>query len=376
MFHYTPVEEAPLYTETRGFLKLKALLPLFIFLLLAALPLLLTNLMGESVRAGVAPEIKGIHEWLNSEPLSIAKLRGKVVLVDFWTYSCINCIRTFPYLKAWDDKYREKGLVIIGVHTPEFSFERDKENVKRAIQKYGIKYPVAMDNDQKTWNAYANHYWPHKYLIDSQGNIRYEQIGEGGYPEMEQMIRDLLAEVDSSSLSTSDSEPDEEVTRVIADEVQFREIKTPEIYFGYGRGGFLGNPKGLLKADNVNYEEPTFLEDNLFYLVGQWMVNEDHAQYRGSGGGKVLIRYTAKSLNMVAGTPGGAVEVEVLLDGKPLTRSNAGQDIQFDNSGRSLAIIGEERLYTLINNQVGYEQRTLTLIIHKKGLEAYTFTFG
>ncbi|MCI0530000.1 MAG: thioredoxin family protein [Nitrospira sp.] len=361
MFHST-------FADKAGFLKLKALLPLFIFLLLAAMPLLLTHFMGEAVRAGIAPDIKGIHEWFNSDPLTISGLRGKVVLVDFWTYSCINCIRTFPYLKAWDEKYRNKGLVIIGVHSPEFGFEKDSENVRRAIQQYEIKYPVAMDNDQKTWKAYANHYWPHKYLIDSQGNIRYEQPGEGGYVEMEEMIRKLLVEAGQTL--------DEEPTRVVAEEVQFREIKTPEIFFGHGRGGFLGNPKGLLKVNDLDYQEPSKIEENLFYLVGRWLVGEDNAQYVGGGEGKILIRYTAKSVNIVAGAPGRSVQVEVLLDGEPLSSTNAGQDIQFDGSGRSLVMIGEERLYSLVHDQTGYAPHTLTLVVGNRGLEAYTFTFG
>jgi thiol-disulfide isomerase/thioredoxin len=354
--------------NTSGFLKLKALLPLFIFLLLAAMPLLLTHFMGEAMRAGVAPEIKGIHEWFNSDPLTIAKLRGKVVLVDFWTYSCINCIRTFPYLKAWDEKYREKGLMIIGVHSPEFGFEKDRENVRRAVLQHGIKYPVAMDNDKKTWDAYANHYWPHKYLIDSQGNIRYEHPGEGGYIEMEQEIQKLLVE--------AGAELDSEITRVMASEVQFRQIKTPEIYFGYGRGGFLGNPKGLLKVGDLEYQEPSKLEENLFYLSGKWLVEEDNAQYVGEGGGKIFMRYTAKSVNIVAGAPGRPVQVEVILDGRPLTSTTAGQDVQIDKSGRSLVMIGEERLYSLVHDQSGYAPHTLTLIVGNSGLEAYTFTFG
>lgn len=353
-------------------MKLKALLPLFVFLLLAAMPLLLTSLMGESVRAGVAPEIRGIHEWFNSDPLTISRLRGKVVVVDFWTYSCINCIRTLPYLKAWDEKYRDRGLVIIGLHTPEFGFEKDRENVKRAIEQYGIRYPVAMDNDKKTWNAYANRYWPHKYLIDAQGNIRYEQIGEGGYVEFEEKIRELLVEAGYFSSGGLEDGP----ARVVAEEVQFREIKTPEIFFGYGRGGFLGNPKGLLKANDFSYSEPERLEEDVYYLVGQWRVGEENAEYVGEGGGKVLLKYTAKSVNMVAGAPGRSVEVEVLLDGRHLTPSTAGADVRFDPSGRSVATIREARLYSLVHSQAGYEPHTLTLIVGEKGLQAYTFTFG
>ena len=356
-------------------MKWKALLPLSIFLLLAAIPLLLTNLMGESVKAGVAPEIKGIHEWFNSEPLSLARLRGKVVLVDFWTFSCINCIRTFPYLKAWDEKYRDRGLVIIGVHTPEFSFEKDRENVRKAIEQYVLKYPVAMDNDKKTWNAYANHYWPHKYLIDAQGNIRYEQIGEGEYVETEQKIQELLAEAGQFAPSASVGGLGLEMRPVAGEEVEFREIKTPEIYFGYEHGGFLGNPRGF-KIGAVDYLEPTKLEENLFYLVGKWTVGMENVQYVGEGAGKIILRYTAKSVNIVAGAPGRSVDVDVLLDGKRLSRANAGKDIVFEQTGRSFVMIQEGRLYSLVNGQAGYGLHTMTLIVSKKGLQAYTFTFG
>lgn len=349
-------------------MKWKAFLPLLVFLLLAATPLILTTFMGESMRAGVAPEITGIQEWFNSKPLRLADLRGKVVLIDFWTYSCINCIRTFPYLIAWDEQYREQGLVIIGVHTPEFSFEMDRENVRGAIDQFGIRYPVAMDNDYKTWKAYANNYWPHKYLIDAQGNIRYEQIGEGGYVEMEENIRKLLAEAGQA--------PGEGMARVLTEPVQFREIKTPEIYFGYKQGGgFLGNPRGV-RLGPVEYLEPTRLEGNLFYLAGEWQVETENIRYTGKGGGKILVRYTARAVNLVAGAPGRSIRVEVLRDDAPLTRESAGRDIQFDEEGRSFAVIQEARLYSLVHDRRGYGEHTLALVVGEKGLETYTLTFG
>ena len=362
----TRVEESPQLAG--GFFKSRALLPLFFFLLLAAMPLILTSFMGESTRAGVAPEITGIHEWFNSKSLRLSDLRGKVVLVDFWTYSCINCIRTLPYLIAWDERYREEGLVIIGVHTPEFSFEKAGESVQKAMTKFGIRYPVALDNDSKTWKAYANQYWPHKYLIDAEGNIRYEQIGEGGYPEMEKVIQELLEEIGRK--------PPDGMVRVVADDVQFQEIKTPEIYFGYKHGGgFLGNPRGL-RLGPVDYLEPAALEENLFYLVGKWVIQTENIRYVGGGEGKLLLRYTSKAVNIVAGAPGRSVEVVLLLDGRPLTRSNAGRDIRFGPGGRSFAVIQEERLYSLVDDQSGYGLHTLTLLLGGVGVEAYTFTFG
>jgi thiol-disulfide isomerase/thioredoxin len=348
-------------------MKIKPLIPLFIILFVAALPLLLTLLSGESTRAGVAPELKGIHEWFNSGPLTMAELRGKVVLVDFWTYSCVNCIRTFPYLKAWDERYRDMGLVIIGVHSPEFGFEKDARNVKSAIDQFGLDYPIAMDNDKRTWKAYANRFWPHKYLIDAQGNIRYEQIGEGGYIEMEQKVRDLLKEADYPL--------EEGTTRVVAEEVQFKEIKTPELYFGNDRGGCLGNPRGFRRGP-VDYLKPSTLVENLCYLVGEWAVGPENAEFVGAADGEILLKYTAKAVNMVAGAPGRDIPVEVLRDGNPLTKANAGKDIQFDERGRSMAFIQEERLYSLIHDQTGYGLHDITLIMGKKGFKIYTFTFG
>lgn len=347
----------------------RALLPILFFLLLAATPLILTSLMGESMRAGVAPEIVGIEAWFNSPPLRLSELRGRVVLIDFWTYTCINCIRTLPYLKAWHERYGDKGLVIIGVHTPEFSFEKSQRNVLRAIEQFGLTYPVALDNDYKTWKAYANNYWPHKYLIDAEGNIRYEQIGEGGYLEMEEQIRKLLIEAGR----TLDDSP----TRVAAEAVAFREIKTPEIYFGYKQGGgFLGNPRGL-RLGPVEYLEPERIEPNLFYLAGEWVIETENIRYVGQGEGKIILRYTAKAVNIVAGAAGRTVEVEVLLDGRPLPPENAGLDVRIDERGRSLVSVGESRLYSLVYDRLeGYGEHTLTLLIGGGGFEAYTFTFG
>ena len=347
--------------------RFKALRPLFLFVFLASLPLILTQWMGESRKEGVAPEIRGIHDWINSPPLRMAHLRDQVVLVDFWTFSCINCIRTLPYLKAWDERYRDKGLVIIGIHTPEFAFEKDTENVMESVRKFGIRYPVALDNDKQTWKAYSNHYWPHKYLIDAQGNTRYEQIGEGYYLEMEEQIRKLLKE-NGRTL-------DEGMTRVAAEDVRFREIKTPEIYFGRDHAGFLGNPMGF-SLKPLDYQVPEDLTEGFFYLAGPWAVHSENVEYVGEGTGKILLRYTARVLNFVAGAPGRTVRVEVFLDGMPLNPANAGDDIQFDEMGKSLLMIEEPRLYSVIRDRAGYAPHQVEFKIYDQGLEAYTFTFG
>jgi hypothetical protein len=260
------------------------------------------------------------------------------------------------------------GLVIIGVHSPEFGFEKDLERVKKAVDTYHIRYAVALDSDRRTWQAYRNHFWPHKYLLDSGGNLRYEHIGEGGYEEFEKNIRELLAE--------GGREIDATLTSVEPEKVDFKEIKTPEIYFGHYHGQFLGNPLGLITGSDSFYRQPPQLEENLFYLHGRWKVGEEFARYEGEEEGKVAIRYTAKSLNMVAGAPGGSVALEVLLDGKPLKRTLAGRDILIDERGRSWVMIRDTRLYYLVHDQQGYRPHTLTLKVRGQGLEAYTFTFG
>ncbi|HEX9758850.1 MAG TPA: redoxin domain-containing protein [Nitrospiria bacterium] len=343
--------------------------PFLIILCIAASPFLLIFLVDEEARRGVAPEIQGIQAWINSKPLSINELKGKVVLVDFWTYSCINCLRTIPYLNAWHDKYGEKGLVIIGVHTPEFNFEKASERVKTAVNDLRIRYPVALDNEKKTWKAYSNTYWPHKYLIDAGGNIRFEQIGEGGYKETEDMIRNVLLE--------AHYQLDETKTQVFVEPVEHKRIQTPEIYIGSHRNQFLGNPRGLRVGGKGEFKEPESIGDNLFYLVGLWAVKDDFARFEGHQAGKLILNYTAKSVNMVAGAPGGKVLVEVLLDDEPLDPQEAGEDIHFDSENRSWLSVGEGRLYSLIHNRRdGYGKHTLTIKVDRKGLEAYTFTFG
>jgi thiol-disulfide isomerase/thioredoxin len=340
-----------------------------IILGIAAAPFVLIALLGESTTSSVAPELAGIHGWISSEPLTLAGLRGQVVIIDFWTYSCINCLRTLPYLNAWHDRYHRDGLVIIGVHSPEFAFERDPEHVERAARRLQIRYPIAIDSEKRTWRAYANQYWPHKYLIDRGGNIRYTQIGEGGYRETEQHIRELLAE-DGRELDPIEA-------AVQAEAVNPKAIGTPEIYFGSHFGQFLGNPLGLRgMAKAAVYQEPAEIAPDLFYLVGPWTVGDEAVTSAGSGTHRIHLRYTAKAVNLVAGAPGRELEVEVLRDGVPLTAEQMGPDVARDGRGRGVVRIGEERLYRLIDDRAGYGVHTITLIVPGAGLNAYTFTFG
>lgn len=334
---------------------------------IAAAPFALIALLGESTTSSVAPEIIGIQSWLNSEPLTLAGLRGKVVLVDFWTYTCINCLRTIPHLNGWYQRYRDDGLVVIGVHSPEFAFERDPERVERETRRLGIVYPVAVDSDKKTWGAYRNQYWPHKYLIDRGGNIRFTQIGEGGYVETEAHIRELLAE---------DGRTIDPLTAVVDPEpVEPKAIATPEIYFGSHFGQFLGNPLGIRGMGNGVYAEPERIEPNLFYLVGTWTIGEESVAAAGADEHRIHLKYTAKAVNLVAAAPGREVEVEVLLDGRPLAPDEVGADVTRDGA-RALVRVSEARMYRLINRRAGYGTHTVTLVFDRPGLEAYTFTFG
>jgi len=325
----------------------------------------------------VAPDFDGATGWINSAPLQPADLRGKIVLVDFWTLSCINCIRTFPYLKAWDEKYHDQGLVIVGVHTPEFLFEQDADRVKTAVEGFGLRYPIALDNNRAIWNGFANHWWPHKYLLDGTRKIRNEWIGEGGYDDIERAIQRLLAEGRSTPMAR------EKVT-VSAEPVEPKEIHTPEIYFGYGfvpDGGMyaLGNQTaGLLSTQSAAYTLPneTAMEENRFYLAGPWNLQEEKAELTGNAEGQIVLPYEAKAVHMVAERPGRAAPVYVLRDGRFLDPAIAGADIRFDSQGRSYVDINEGRMYRLINDPAGYGRHRLLLKMNEKGFSIYTLTFG
>ena len=318
-----------------------------------------------------APEFEGITSYINSNGTKLSDLKGKVVLIDFWTYSCINCIRTLPYLVDWNQKYSDKGLVIVGIHSPEFEFEKGVDNVKQAVTRFGIKYPVLLDNDHGTWNAFQNSYWPRKYLVDSEGFIRYDHIGEGGYVETENAIRNLLAErAGQQSISlTSVNQTDLSVPE--SQSVDFNQIKTPELYFGYQYArSQLGNNEGFDPEKIVNYTLPSSkLKPNVIYLEGEWKNNADSMELVGKDG-KIILDYSAKSINIVAGGKG---EITAMEFGKDNQTSNPYSGNDLDSEGK-LTIDGQ-RLYNIGSHQ-NYGNHQIAIDVSGTNFRIYTFTFG
>lgn len=320
-----------------------------------------------------AHDFTGIDEYINTKPISLDKLKDKVVLVDFWTYSCINCIRTIPHLNEWYDKYSDKGLVIVGVHTPEFEFEKNNDNVKSAVQKFGIKYPVLQDNNKKTWNAYENNYWPRTYLIDDEGYIRYDHIGEGAYQETEKVIQSLLAEraahLGIKNINPNGSQSVTNHSKYDYQEVNFSKIQSPELYFGYEFARApLGNIEGFNPNQIVvyNFPDKNEIKTNVIYLEGKWKNNPDNMELQGNNG-SIILKYNAKSVNLVAGGKGN---LTVSQDGKLIT-NRLSQDAL--NDGRFM--IDGQRLYNLVTNKE-YGEHTIEIDATGNGFQIYTFTFG
>ncbi len=311
-----------------------------------------------------AKEISTPDGFINTDKISIADLIGKkVILVDFWTYSCINCQRTTPYLNAWYDKYKDQGLEIIGVHTPEFDFEKVYDNVKKAVEKEGIKFPVVLDNDYSTWMSYRNQYWPRKYLIDIDGYIVYDHIGEGGYDETEQKIQEALAE----RMSALHEQGTVQSGMVSPDHVEVPKAQSPETYFGAGRNHLGSGASQSVGTQTLS--RPTTLNDDTAYLVGDWDFTSEYARTTGNSA-SILFRYSAENVYFVASgeTP---VRVKVLIDGQP-AGDRAGADVDSDG----YATISGDSLYELIADPKGVGTHTIELQIEKPGLKAFTFTFG
>ena len=315
---------------------------------------------------GTLPSLDGLGPWFNSPPLNNQQLKGKVVLIDFWTYSCINCLRTLPYLKAWDAKYRKDGLVIIGVHAPEFAFEREPANVAKAIQDLGVRYPVALDNRYMLWNALKNQYWPAHYFVDAQGRIRYAHHGEGDYAMSERVIRQLLADAGHAPPGRM-AETNASGTEAAA---AFNEIRSPETYIGYYRAERFVSPGGLLHDQPKSYAAaPLSLNDWL--LDGQWIDNRQSAHSLAAGA-KISFRFHARDLHLVLGSVSGTpVRFRVSLDGKA-PGGDAGVDVKLDGSG----VVTNQRLYQLVRQRGEIRDRTFTITFLDPAVEAFSFTFG
>jgi cytochrome c biogenesis protein CcdA/thiol-disulfide isomerase/thioredoxin len=314
------------------------------------------------------PELTGATRWLNSPPLTREMLRGKVVLVDFWTYSCINCLRTLPYLKAWNEKYRDKGLIIIGIHTPEFAFEKDQKNVEQAIHDLGITYPVAMDNQYALWNAFKNESWPAHYLIDGQGRIRDQHFGEGAYQETEQMIQILLKEAHHGDIkSNTFVQVEGSGATAAATEME----RSPETYIGYARQQNFASPEALKQNVAVQYSSPGVLKPDQWALNGKWMVSEEKATLKSSGGA-ISFQFQGRDLHLVLGTGNHKpVRFKVTLDGAA-PGADHGTDIDAQGNG----VIQEQRLYQLIRQSGKITIHTFRIQFLDTDAEAFAFTFG
>jgi cytochrome c biogenesis protein CcdA/thiol-disulfide isomerase/thioredoxin len=318
---------------------------------------------------GNLPPLSGAVQWLNSPPLDAQALKGKVVLVDFWTYSCINCLRTLPYVKAWAEKYRDQGLVVIGVHAPEFAFERDVKNVTQAMKDLGINYPVAIDNEFKIWRAFNNEYWPAHYFADAQGRIRYHHFGEGEYAESERVIQQLLREAGATKVSDGLINAKAEGVQMAPDN---NEVQSPETYVGYQRAEHFVPDTSLVPDKVATYSPPKQLALNDWSLGGQWHVGSERAT-ASAPASRIVYRFHARDLHLVLGpgADGKPVRFKVLIDGKAPGDAH-GMDVAPDGSGR----VTEQRLYQLVRQNGGVSDRTFSIEFLDPGASAYAFTFG
>jgi thiol-disulfide isomerase/thioredoxin len=318
---------------------------------------------------GKLPSFEGATGWLNSPPLTAAGLQGKIVLVNFWTYTCVNWLRQLPYLRAWAGKYAGHGLVVIGVHTPEFPFEHDLANVRRAVRDLRIDYPVATDNDYAVWSAFANHYWPALYFADAQGRLRHHHFGEGEYQQSEMVIQQLLAEA-----GTTDQ--DHELVPVDARGVEapadWAHLRSPETYTGYERTENFASPGGALPGKPRVYSAPAQLRLNRWALSGDWTV-EEQVVTLNEAGGQIAYRFHARDLNLVMGPAGTGTTAafHVRIDGEPPGAAH-GADVDDEGNG----ILAEQRLHQLVRQPGPITDRTFEITFLGPGAQAYAVTFG
>ena len=311
----------------------------------------------------------GATGWLNSEPLTPEGLRGRVVLVDFWTYTCINWLRTAPYVRAWAAKYADAGLTVVGVHTPEFGFERDLDNVTSHTRSLGVEYPVAIDSDYGVWRAFNNHYWPAIYLADAEGRIRFHHFGESEYAMTEMVIQQLLLDAGAQGVDPDLVEVDPQGLEVAAD---WGTLRSPETYVGYGQStGFAQEDVARFDGPHA-YATPGRLPLNYWGLAGEWTVAR-HAGVLNEPGGRIAFRFHARDVNLVMGpaTRGASIPFRVYLDGQ-LARDTHGTDVADDGSG----VVNDQNTYQLIRQQGPIDDRVVEIEFLERGVEAYCFTFG
>jgi hypothetical protein len=328
--------------------------------------------IGEDVRPpveGHLPSLEGATGWLNSEPLTPAGLRGRVVAVDFCTYTCINWLRSLPYVRAWSERYADKGLVTIGVHTPEFSFERDVDNIRRALAAMRVEYPIAVDSDYAVWDAFANRYWPALYLVDAQGRIRHHKFGEGDYERSERVIQQLLIEAGADGVDRDIVPVEGRGPEAAAD---WDDLQTPETYVGYEQTGSFASPGGVVPGKRRVYALPESLGVNEWALSGDWTMTPEYA-VSNEGNARIAFRFHARDVHLVMGPSDreAPVPFRVFIDGKP-----AADDRGSDADAEGLGSLVDQRMYQLIRQRGPIADRLFEIEFLDRGAEAFVFTFG
>jgi Thioredoxin like C-terminal domain/AhpC/TSA family len=334
--------------------------------------------MSEAPSSGAAAELPvegeladfdGANAWLNSKPLTPAGLRGKVVVVEFCTFSCVNWLRTLPYVRAWDERYRDDGLVVIGAHTPEFEFEHDVEKIRAALEEMGVRYPIAVDNDYAVWRAFDNNYWPALYFADAEGRLRHHHLGEEDYQRSERVIQQLLTEFGATGVDDGLVSVDAGGVYAPAD---WETLGSPETYVGYVRAAGFASPGGLVTDRSHVYVAPRELDLNEWSLSGDWTVGGQPTELNEPGG-QIQHRFHARDVNLVMGAQAGAgsVRFRVQIDGGP-PGSASGLDVDEEGNGR----VAEERLYQLVREPGNDSDRTFEITFDDAGVQAYVFTFG
>jgi len=317
---------------------------------------------------GAMPEFRGAVGWLNSSPITRESLRGKVVLVNFWTYSCINSLRELPYIKSWATKYKDSGLVVIGVHAPEFGFEKDRANVEEAVRELNVDFPVPIDSDHRIWNAFSNQYWPADYFIDGKGRIRYHHFGEGDYDKSEEVIQELLKENGATALNAR-------TLRISAEGAEAPpsdDVRSPETYVGYARAENFASPGGSAQDLSKIYSVPSRLSLNEWGLGGAWSIGAEKAVLQQSPG-KIVFRFHSRDVHMVLAPSkdGKVVRFKVRLDG-----AAPGNDHGVDSNSDGIGEIRQPRMYQLIRQKGAIQDRTFEIEFPDSGLQAFSFTFG